>query len=196
MSYENIMKDAAVKAFMDDPELAKVAYCYLDAIQSGRIKRTYTDVIVQSDGRHHPIDYIEAYWFARIHSAIGDGRIVFVSLDVETPPLRDHNTTDNQSIIDAAHLPVKISFAPLRGNAGNEGDGVFSWDTPLEVHNHNGESIIIPPGSAPLEVGTTCATTTFRHLTTGANAVARWPYGSNKIWLLVRLPASRTGAAE
>ena len=189
------MRDAAIEAFKKDHAAAMAAFAYLEAIETGAIGRAYCDVIVQANDQIDTIDFVEAYWFARIHAAIYDGLIAFTSVVVGSQPLANGDEAGNQAILGSIRGPISVAFSPGRGNRGDAGDGTASWAAPLELRTHGG-SIIVEPGSAPLEVGTTRATTTFRHLTTGAGAVARWPYGSDNIWLLVRLPAFRIGTVE
>jgi hypothetical protein len=141
------------------------------------------------------MDHMEAYWFGRVHAAICDGRVAFASIDLGRPPLRNHDVDGNQAIIDAAKPSLRVLFMPAHGGSGDAGDGTVSWDGPIEMHTASDGMVTVGPGSMPLEVGTTSATTTFRHLVANGDSVARWPYGSTRLWLLLRVGDRRESAA-
>ncbi len=50
--------------------------------------------------------------------------------------------------------------------------------------------MMIPPGRAVLEIGSTLASRTWTHLEMGWGSVARWPYGEPFLYLFLNLGPS------
>lgn len=91
----------------------------------------------------------------------------------------------------------------MRQNNG-QGDGVLTWDGPIRVglctgliaHHDDGNTyplpvfFAIPPGRAVLEIGSTKPGRTWSHLIDRNTSLARWPYGCERIRLMVNLDRS------
>jgi hypothetical protein len=69
-------------------------------------------------------------------------------------------------------------------------DGEITVDYPIELSvttMHGIEVTKLVSGRFPLEVGITSVYKTIAHLSAGAKRLARWPYGSDDIYLLARV---------
>jgi hypothetical protein len=120
----------------------------------------------------------------------------------EEPGPDDAIKSNNAKLVDLPK-PFKASFDP---GPRKEGDGLLEWETivafgPIQCEDHGKDdkdpcpaafmkAISRKPGSIPLEVGTTKPSRTLLHLLEPPFGVARWPYNSKDIHVLVRTPKS------
>jgi hypothetical protein len=114
------------------------------------------------------------------------------------------------SDVDRAGNAAKLALTHKRFTAeldidqnGADCDGSLAWKGELEIRKPTGEFFFrhlcaqsthaplvvpssVPGGWAPLEVGDSWPSRTLMHLWQ-YRAVARWPYGSSRIWLFLNL---------
>lgn len=137
----------------------------------------------------------DALCWQRIWNDITEGKILLTSVFVGHNPKRDkekeyHQKTLDSHLFDGMHAEVE--------NGCGENDGSFKWKNLRCVEGHtNGwwkrtwkcGIIELEEATCPLEIGYTAGSKTLEHLGylwgRGRGAVARWPYNSETIWILI-----------
>lgn len=183
--HEQAMEQAAMDAVREDPSGwgARLSTTVVK-LTDGYYDKTLQDVIFQHHWRTK-ITLDVAYAFTIIHEAIFNGDVVFVRIPVGTVPSSDSSTERNNGALQKISAPFKARFS---GGPGDQ-DGSLSWSAPIDAVSAATpklDTVVVPPGSAPLEVGTTKASRTWLHLAQ-ERCLARWPYGLDRIVLLVVL---------
>lgn len=137
--------------------------------------------------------------FAQIHALIGTGDVAYTSISTGGRPGPDADRVGNASKLQDTMTPFRAELDMTQHGA--DSDGVLSWDQPLKISQSTGAHFypspcrtgeyalltsptVLDAGSAPLEVGDSWPSRTLLHLWEDG-AVARWPYGSELIWLFV-----------
>lgn len=138
----------------------------------------WAHVIVQKWNEEY--DVFDAHCFLEIWWRIQRHEVAVIPLGPIPPPSNDRNREHNNGAMASLPSPFSGVFV---GGTGDD-DGCISWNEPLTAGEAFPEAI--PPGSLPLEVGYTAAWTTLRHWFYGFG-VARWPYGSERLYLLIRV---------
>ena len=169
---------AALRTLLDNPDLFReVSGLLLDPLWGpfGEVEHLWK-LIGQPPRSSTGWDALESALVMRtILPMYQRGDLVLLSLPLLAGPLPDKNKRGNQALLGGLRQPFSASF--LGGAGGPDGDLV--WTEPIQVGGFQ-----FKPGSAPLEVGTTFATTTldrlFKHW-----ALARWPYGSTQLTLIL-----------
>ncbi len=135
--------------------------------------------------------------FIKIQVMIHTGLVAMVPLSTPRPPLADRERAGNAEALASLPHPFTASVDMYQSNEA--GDGLLSWSEPIEASLSTGiigrdsdgrtrpvpVHFMIPPGSAPLEIGSSLASRTWTHLVMDSGRVARWPYGHSRIRLLV-----------
>lgn len=138
--------------------------------------------------------------FVYLHSLIGAGDVAYTCISAGGTPGPDADREGNAALLAETH-PTFEAWLDMEQN-GADSDGTLSWSEPLKVSRPTGvfyypsvcrdaeQSILaypamVKPGNAPLEVGDSWPSRTLMHLKQ-YGSVARWPYGSNLIWLFLR----------
>jgi len=181
---------------MENPDWAKLLTVTIERLNHGFWSQNYVDIIFQK-WRDRP-DIYDAYGFLQVHCAIRGGRIAIFQAPMSCTPFGDKETDkDGNSQND---LALQLLESPFRGEFWgglSDSDGYFQWEKPINVlrceseENTIGFNIVPPLGyGVPLEVGTTAAEITFAHLGSpisgnGGLSLARWPYGQDRITVLV-----------
>lgn len=181
--HEDAMEQAAMDAVRKDPSGwgARLSNTIVK-LTDGYYDKTMRDVIFQHHWRTK-ITLDVAYAFTIIHEAIFDGDVVFARIPVGAVPSSDRSTKENNNSLQKISGPFKANFY---GGPGDQ-DGSLSWSVPIEAVSAASQklaTVVVPPRSAPLEVGTTKASRTWLHLAQ-ERCIARWPYGLDRIVLLV-----------
>lgn len=137
--------------------------------------------------------------FLKIHALIGAGDIAYTVISTGGSPSQDAAREENAKKLDHTYGPFQAKLNMSQNHA--DMDGKLVWREPLSIHRPTGEffydnqcrdaaqSILYrpatrSPGWAPLEVGDSWPSRTLLHLWQ-FGAVARWPYGSEVIWLFL-----------
>lgn len=139
--------------------------------------------------------------FLELHALVGSGAVTYTCISTGGTPGPDADRTGNAARLAKTHDRFKARLDMEQNGA--DADGTLSWSGPLQVSRPTGaffypsdcrnapQSILVYPsevaeGSAPLEVGDSWPSRTLMHLWQ-YRAVARWPYGSNLIWLFLNV---------
>jgi hypothetical protein len=147
-----------------------------------------------------PMEQVAA--FAAVHMKICAGEIAQVLIGasgLDGGPLSDSHRDGNTAKL--THLPSPFQVAVDLHQQAADQDGTLKWDAPIKMDSASGLVLLdacrngvkhpvpivatVAAGWAPLEIGSTMASRTLLHLLQ-EGAVARWPYGSDCIRLLVR----------
>lgn len=120
----------------------------------------------------------DAHALALLGTSLENNDIICLSIPLVGSPGENHDNRRNRLLMKHLPRPFKGTFF---GNAA-DADGVIEWNERLVLPS--GEDI--PPGTVPLEVGTTSYWTTWGHCAFHGG-VARIPYGASSMTLLVRI---------
>lgn len=138
--------------------------------------------------------------FVELHALIGSGEVTYTCISTGGTPGPDVDRAGNAAKLAETHPRFK-AWLDMEQN-GADSDGSLKWAEPLKVSRPTGEffypssckeadqSILtyptmVEPGSAPLEVGDSWPSRTLMHIRQ-YGSVARWPYGSELIWLFLK----------
>lgn len=125
--------------------------------------------------------------YSRVHYLVATGKVAKLMVPVGATPGRDADREGNQRKLTEG-LPEEFAVEVYEGNS-HDGDALLSWPQGsvmpwIDGYGTESERPLCAWSSdAPLEIGHTDASRTLLHLGEGG-IVARWPYGSNDIWLL------------
>ena len=165
-----------------DSRYQKLVFEYWNKMKSGFWSREYLDSIFQKFERFQ-CDIYDAAFFADIHTGIQSGQILTALIDLEEEPSADKMIEENKTKL--ASLPSPFHSTIWCGTA--DCDGELGWRSSIKCGQIVGDiekSELIQPRTVPLEIGDTEAWTTLAHLGR-EGGLARWPYGSKKIYLFV-----------
>jgi hypothetical protein len=137
--------------------------------------------------------------FTYIHMGICRGKIGRVMIRTDGTPARDRERESNAAGLANLPEPFEARVDPDQA-VDSFGDGILEWYEPIEIEiltaaaevdedgnaRHRRELLTIPPGWAPLEIGSTQPSRTIYHFFDEGN-VARWPYGHDWITLFIGL---------
>lgn len=171
---------------------------------------SYVDVIGQPDPRAGwPMEQAAA--FLHVHSALNSGRFARVDIELHEEPGSDRGGREaNAAVVGDLPSPF-VGWVDTAQNCSPTGDGSVSWAEPIWTRRSTGfgstdadgattaisEDFQIRPygtngSGVPLEIGSTKASVTAAHLAR-FRGVARWPYGSTVMTIL--LDTTAIGAA-
>lgn len=182
-----------------DPAWLSFLYGFGKELAEGRWSDGYADVIGEGcPGRRLPLHQVHA--MVMVNSFIHDGDVMVARIHVGTTPGPDKAIKDNNRKLKHLPRPFRAFFSP---GPRKDGDGVLSWDEPVVFDpiacrgDETGpceasakQAVVIARGAVPLEVGSTRPSRTYMHLLERSFAVARWPYGSEFVFVLHRTPQS------
>jgi len=189
--------DVILDDLLSGPEGGQILRMFQRNLRAGDV---YDPELVNAIGqeRGHPTSWTAAQvaTFGRIYVDVMGGRVAHVGIYVGGGPYADRARAKNAARLSAAASPF-VATLDMEQN-GHTGDGWLRWTEPISLHKSTGLPYIEPdgselplyiptavaPGSVPLEVGTSKASVTYWHLRLHGG-VARWPYGSNWIRLLL-----------
>jgi hypothetical protein len=204
MSSTSLHKDAAeaeLQTFLKDREGINALSVYTRRFQEGSWDQHYLDVVGQYDRREEGWDSLaQVTAFMLVHHLLMNGNVAEAEVGTRGKrPQSDACREGNASALARVPRPFAAEV-DMEQYCGPQ-DGVLSWTTPIEVAASTGVPYIapgerpspvqvkklIPPGSVPLEIGTTNASSTLWHLRHDGG-VARWPYGHDtiRLWVVVR----------
>jgi hypothetical protein len=121
-------------------------------------------------------DLYDAYAFGQVYAGLRAGEITITSIALGADPGGDDQLEKNQTKLARLESPFKAILRKGR----NDSDGDFSWSASIFLGDTE-----LQPQSVPLEVGCTKPLTTLWHLH-HERGLARWPYGHNRVWLLMK----------
>lgn len=154
------------------------------------------DVFFQ-DYRDQPCSVEDALAWSQLWEGISKGQILYVPVEIGHCPLTDKNRAANKSRLNEGLKKWQMEVEVWEGH-GKDDDGLLKWKEDLIVDQawFDSETAAeryrthrIPAGSCALEIGATKGTRTLFHLRGDSKrgGVARWPYRSPLVWVL--LPA-------
>lgn len=174
------------KRLAQEPQWGPVLVQYIEQMQNGFYPQGFVDAVCQSSFAWYPDLYV-AYCFANVCAWIGAGLVLTAKVEVGEEPEPDKEMERNNAILSDLPWPFEAEFTGPASRQDND-DGIFSWDEPVEFGQilHTGEKkvALIAPRGIPLEVGTTNADRTLRHILQNGG-LARWPYESMWIYLFI-----------
>lgn len=200
MTKHEYMAELALERFLKDRDGLEVLRLARQGLRTGQWDEEYVAAI----GQHAmmgpsswPEEQVAA--FAEVHSLIYGGSVATVLVGTGGEPLPDADREGNAAAL--ATLPPPFRAKVDMRQHMREGDGVVFWDEPIRAslatqiierapdgttYPHT-LSITIPPGSAVLEIGSSLPSRTWAHLIDRGGRVARWPYGFDRLRLMVNM---------
>jgi hypothetical protein len=191
----SVFQDALFRAF--DVEVDKdatwltLAWDTLRKVRQGWYDAAWQDVFFQVYSR--PLTLEDAFGFALCWSDLVAGKIAYCRLDIGHRPHRDSAVESNNRLLDKLkHLSddtgeIDLFEGHFQGGAGdNDGWVRAKRAITMNCHDAASQKLNIVKAAAeqyPLEVGYTEVGTTLGHLRR-EGMLARWPYGSESIYLL------------
>lgn len=169
--------------FCEDPEEAAAAYTVLAKMRNGEYDQDFVDIVVQK--MRNDYDITDAFYFGKVLAGYMKGEIYTIAIEIEDVPSKDSQIEKNQEKLNKLPYPFKAKFLPVQG-AGMNSDGDLSWEENVELLNNFEKQLKLGNSIIPLEVGFTDACTTYFHLYTYGDSMARWIYDSKKVYLLHR----------
>lgn len=137
----------------------------------------------------------DAWAFGQLWHQLHTAKVFAVTVDVGAEPGPDVDRAGNQQRLTAGLPPAFTAEVSMRA-IDADGDGTLAWSRPVRVHAVGCRekecaatlpaSVVLAPGSAQLEIGTTSFARTDYHLRQ-ERSVARWPYGSRLLYLFWRV---------
>jgi hypothetical protein len=193
---------AATKMFdnlMSTPEGALFYQQVYAGLRDGRWSEEYMDAIGQHNRRppaSWPQDQVAVFGF--IHASVASGEIAMVPVPTSERPSHDADRQGNAAAL--ASLPHPFKAEVFMNQNGADADGTITWTEPIEATVCSGLAerdglgfkmpvpllVTVPPGQAPLEIGSSLPSRTWWHLQQDW-AVARWPYGHDRLRLFLRI---------
>ncbi|MFF7191813.1 hypothetical protein ACFZAR_43230 [Streptomyces sp. NPDC008222] len=177
------------------PSAAQILAQTRQDLRANRIPVDYRDRIGQTQ-------YQAAYWspaqaaaFLRVHTGLMSGEFGMALVEVGEGPAADAEREANAERL--ARLHPAFSARLDADQSGADADGELRWAEPIHAQRSTGRasseagalrpeltSYEVPPGCIPLEGGATFPSRTLLHLHKHGG-VARWPYGSTVVALLL-----------
>lgn len=190
----------ALDRMMSEPAGVKAVHSVHQGLRTGRWSKEYVDSIGQHGVRSAtswPMEQVAA--FAEIHAMITSGLVAMVPVSTGAPPRRDVDREANAAAL--ANLPHPFTASVNMDQQCGDFDGTVEWSEPIGVSlatrliecEPGGVTrpisvhYMIPPGDAPLEIGSSLPSRTLMHLAMEGGSVARWPYGQSRFRLFVNL---------
>lgn len=197
---------SARKAFEHDLETLGAAAVY-ELVDLGRSAAWCADahcrhrLVAPVVGQvHRDVESLEQLWCrGQVEYLLAQGRVRLISVPVGAQPRRDLDADANQQALEQGLAPHPVVVRVHASTGGLPDDGWVRWDGELELlaadeADAGAEpAAVLPRAHAPLEVGSTLPSRTLLHLLEDG-AVWRWPYKSDRLWLLAAVgPCERSG---
>lgn len=148
---------------------------------------------------HQDVESLEQLWCrGQVESLLETGRVRLVSVPVGQGPVADREAERNERVLREALAAQPVTLSVWASTGGVSDDGWVHWQAPLAVMASEEADIDAEPQivlsevRAALKVGSTLPSRTLLHLLADG-AVWRWPYGSDRLWLLAAVVPSESG---
>jgi hypothetical protein len=194
------MVDAAVEKMQrENPVLTATVARVQARLVCGLYPSDWVDAVFQrSQGGPSTRD---AFVFTMMWTWFYSGRVALGKIHLGAKPEADRHREENQRVLKEK-LPAQFGAWVDPGHGDR--DGRLDWAQPIEFTRHlatdarctcgtvphgtcaatRSEQWTVAPRGLSLEIGTTAASRTYQHILC-ENGVARWPYGSQDIFLLL-----------
>jgi hypothetical protein len=142
-----------------------------------------------------PLEQVAA--FLAVHAGLMAGKYAHVAVSVGDSPGADADRAGNAAKLRGTHQRF-LAELDMHQN-GADCDGLFSWDTAIDVNRSSGLGLVTPCGTSPvqmgmrvqprgvpLEVGSSKPSRTYLHLIQ-EDGVARWAYGDDHVYVLLNV---------
>jgi hypothetical protein len=186
---EQTIKEVVEDSIIKNPKNGPLLINLLRDLRKGKYPKDIVNAIFQKP-RQIDIDIYDAYCFINVWSGLLSGKIATAKIIMGIPPRKNHDIQGNNEILSRLIHPFKAEFIPLKIGS----DGYFEWAEELKLQKENildkvNRIVHVPiePTSIPLEVGYVSAYKTYEYMTTEGGAVARYPYGSDHIYIFYNL---------
>jgi hypothetical protein len=171
-----------------------------DKMNNGGYARAYIDLFVHPQARSRRYSMADAWAFQQLSALLWTGKLLICEVgfrDKDSTPARDRDGDRNNQLLSRMVHPFNGWF---KGGPSREpGDGMVEWKQPIHleriIDRGNGSpdragtvdrSIVeVPTGSILLEVGNVHDYSMIHRLR-GEGGVARWPYGQQRVTILLR----------
>jgi hypothetical protein len=191
-----------VQQYLNDPDWLETIAVYLRNMQSGFYPRVTIDEFFQKWEGHGDYELVDAVAYMLIHTDILSGKIAKTMIDVGSVPFSDDEVIKNGLALSNGLSNINVwgpasdeypkaktdcSFSGAFWGKKEGEDGYIEWkdDAVFWLFKDSlCNKIRIAERRVPLEVGYTMPGRTVSHLMTD-RAIARWPYGSKMITILV-----------
>lgn len=190
---------ALLDEYLYSPDAAYALAATRKALQDGRFSPAYSDVIGQiANVYYRQFSPEQAAAWLHVHAGIQSGAFTRTVIRVNALASPDRDRQANTAALEALPPPFAAWVDPGQATSSS-GDGRLAWRGIIRADRSTGvpytaacrqaRAVVVAravqPGAVPLEIGTTAASRTLMHLTQGVG-VARWPYGDERITLLLR----------
>lgn len=183
-THDYVAEDIAAKRAAEDPEVGQ----RLGRLQE-HLRMTKGDHLQNAIGQPWRAAWTlgQTWSYARVYHLLRTGSVVRVRVNVGTVPRQDRFRAENGAAL--SDLPEPFVASVCQEQNGGDCDGDFAWAGPIQLSQGWDGGIADMPAfdQVSLEIGSTSASRTLLHLVE-TGCVARWPYGSEDIWLFVGFP--------
>jgi hypothetical protein len=167
-----------------DPVYASGLYGLLRGLNDPAVPPSALDDVVSQPWRQSRRDWYDAAALIEVGLSMQAGWRVMATVTLDAEPGPDKDEGANNAKLRELRAPFSADFS----GGGGDNDGQLSWDAPIDIAHDMGEGhhlvVQYPPTAIPLEVGRTEPETSIWHLTS-EGGVARWPYKSTRLTLLL-----------
>lgn len=193
--HSRVVHKLVEREMASDPAFARCVGQYRQRLEAGFFDQCHVTKFVQRYEGQRTFSLEEAYAFSQCHALCLTGQVLYQAIEVGVCPGPDDDHDAMNAVL--GDLP-----GPFRGvflGSKMDDDGRLEWSGPIRMNRGAAvfggdqvvEEVIVPPGSVPLEVGTTQGSRSLTHLRLDGG-MARWPYGSEILWVFKTLkPFSR-----
>lgn len=195
-TYDLLLEESMFERMYVEPELLKTTVEVLGRLRARQFyDPNFADAVFQK-GQRFQLTLTDAWGFLQAYMNVLTGRWRIAAVTVGDTPLRDKETEGNNARLQglAPHFG-----AVFEGGAGDH-DGSFWWHDhlhlggPLRINDKpvDGPPVTVGPDKVILEVGCQDVgkTLTLMHQ---YKALARWPYGSDRMWIFYDCSENRSG---
>lgn len=172
----------AVEELLTDPVATQALLENFQAIKRGDCPQWFLDFVVQRPKGE--LDIYDAYCISSLHKQWVEEEFSIVRILVGKKPAPDRDRERNRQMLSVLPSPFKTSVEP-----DARGDGTLSWSESIRTTLET-TSRMVPPGSVPIEIGSTESSRSWLHMLERDQGLARWPYGSEEIFLAVKVDSA------
>jgi len=187
--YETGLEEIMARDLCEHPELATTIAQVLARLRRGNYyEQELVDAIFQK--WRWPCTFADAFAFTKVYSELvnnGNPMLRMVRIRVGATPCSDKARDENNRRLKGLSPQFSAQFW---GGCGDH-DGWFGWHDHLHLCGNvnvdgalvEGPTVTVSAHKLPLEVGTQSAAKTL-HMVMRNFGVARWPYGSDDVWVI------------